>query len=372
MIQSILSNVAIILLMHLTMTMILNLQKKIRPGVITAMKIMLISGSVICMFYLPIRLGDFWVDMRFIPLIFLAYIQGPKVALPSLFIASLYRFFMGGEGMVPGIIFGMVGPTLLALAFHWRSHLKGNYLEKIGIVIGAWLICDVPIIFIIPDGLEVFKSIAFVRAFSFVATSIVLYLFIMMEQQRASLNKKLQKLAGEDPLTKLLNKRKFFEVVEEKVCSLEPKHFLAMVDLDHFKRLNDTYGHIVGDKILIHISNILRRYESQTIKVGRYGGEEFIIYLGNTTYEDAANIAERIREEIKATPFLFKDGKSIQVTVSIGLAELTDGSGMLHSVHQADKCLYKAKQRGRDRIVTMFYYCHSPIPAKEWSTVKFN
>lgn len=351
-IQSILSNVAIILLMHLTMTFILTLKNKVRPIFVKSLIVLLVSSSVIAMFYLPIRFGDYWVDMRFIPLVFLTYIQGGKVGIPSLLIASAWRYFMGGSGMVPGILFGMVGPTLLALAFHHRAHLKNRYLEKLSIVIGAWLICDVPIIFIIPDGWTFFKSIAVIRFVSFVGTAIILYTFILMDRERNSLNEKLRKMAGEDPLTKLLNKRKFFEVVEEKVKKLSPNHYFAMVDLDHFKKLNDTFGHLAGDKILIGVANVLRSYECERIQVGRFGGEEFIIYIGQSSLEEATEIAESIREQIKAFPFYVSCGEPVHVTVSVGLAELARDDDIMNVVHSADQCLYKAKRKGRDRLVT--------------------
>ncbi|RUL51648.1 GGDEF domain-containing protein [Lysinibacillus antri] len=351
MFQSILSNLAIILLTHLIMSMLMHYRKRITSFTYHTLSIILVSCSIIAMFYLPIRFGDFWLDMRFIPLVFFAYFHGWKIAISSLIIAGFWRFLMGGDGMVPGILFGMIGPTLLALAFHSRANIESNYLEKLSLLIGCWLICDIPIIFAMPNGLEVFKDIAFIRSISFIITGIIWYIFIMQNRQLKYLYDELEKQAGEDPLTKLLNKRKFFDVVTDKVKSLKPNHYIAMVDIDHFKNINDTYGHLIGDKILIDVAHILKDYETKFIQVGRYGGEEFIIYIGNTTNEDAKKLIEQIHKKIKEHEFIIDEYQHIKITASIGLASLEDNSTLLHTVNKADINLYRAKQSGRNRFV---------------------
>lgn len=351
MLQSILSNIAIILLMHLTMSMLLNLRERISPRILSFSIISLVSCAVIAIFYLPIQFGEYWLDMRFIPLIFLAYIQGPTVTLPALLITCTWRFFIGGAGMLPGIVFGMILPTLLALSLHHRSRLQGHYLEKISVVIVCWFLCDFPIIFFIPNGYEVFSRIASIRCFSFVATAIILYTFIVLERQRSSLNDQLHKLAGEDPLTKLLNKRRFFEMLKEKVDTHDSEHYVAMIDIDYFKRLNDTYGHVIGDDILCKTGEILKKYERDNLIIGRYGGEEFIVFIGDATLEHAKKVAENIRQEIRTTVFLLDNGVAIHITVSIGLAKLNRHSPLLHIVNIADQNLYKAKKNGRDCLI---------------------
>lgn len=351
MLQSILSNLAIILLLHLTMTFLLSTKDKLSSLLFYLLRIIVISASVIAMFYLPIRFNNYWVDMRMIPLVFFAYIQGGKVAIPALIISSVWRFFMGGDGMIPGILFGMIGPTLLALLLHLRYQPVGYYFEKIGLIIVCWLISDLPIIFLMPSGLEIFKSIALIRSTSLVATAIILYTFIILERQRRTLNIKLIKLADEDPLTKLLNKRKILETIYEQMYLLSPDHYIAMMDIDFFKKINDTYGHVIGDEVLIKVSEIFKQYETDTIKIGRYGGEEFIVYMGNTTYHHAKSIIEEIQEKVKTTAFPSNSDSPIHITLSIGLATLTMDAPLIHSINQADKNLYRAKKSGRDCIV---------------------
>lgn len=352
MIQSILSNLAIILLMHLFMSMLVNFRKELSAWIFRSAMILLVAGSVISMLYLPILFGNFALDLRFIPLVFLSYIWGWKYAFPTLLIVSIWRFFMGGDGALPGIIFGMVGPTLLALAFHHRAKLKGKYTEKLFLIIGCWFISDFPIIFIIPNGLEVFKDIALVRLFTFIATAVILYTFIALERQRRTLNEKLQRLAGEDPLTKLLNKRRFYEIIEGKIRCERLQHYIAMMDLDHFKKLNDTYGHVIGDEVLCKVARILKRHEQEQIRIARYGGEEFILYIGNESLEKASQILEEIRAEIEGTCFITHQEKPIRITASFGLSPIDENSHILESVNQADKNLYLAKKNGRNRVVT--------------------
>lgn len=351
MLQSILSNLAIILLMHLFMSMLINFRKEVPTRIINISMTLLVSGAVIFIFYLPINFDGYLLDMRFIPLVFLSYIWGWKLGIPALIIVSTWRYFMGGEGVLLGIIFGMVIPTLLAAAFHRRSKLHGKHVERILLIASCWFICDFPIIFFIPNGLEIFKDIAFIRFFTFVGTALILYTFIALERQRRTLNEKLQKMAGEDSLTKLLNKRRFFEVMREKI-HMGDTPFIAMLDIDHFKKLNDTYGHVIGDDILRRVGKILKKYEHDNFRIGRYGGEEFILFIGNSSFESATRMLEKIRLEISETCFTLEQGLTAKITVSIGMSRLDRESHILDSVHQADKFLYLAKKNGRNRLIT--------------------
>lgn len=351
MIQSVLSNIAVILLMHLTMTIIWDYQKKIPPFYRKVISIFLNSTCVIVLFYLPIHLNEnYFVDMRFVPLAFLAYLQG-WIAIPALLIASTWRFFMGGDGMVPGILYGMILPTFIALIFHHRSNIKKHYIEKIFIVLLCWFVSDFPIIFIVPNGWEIFKDTAILRVSSIVVTSIILYTFIMQDRQRRFLNSHLEKMADEDPLTKLVNKRKFYELVEEKVNTLKPNHYIAMIDIDHFKKVNDTYGHIFGDKVLVEVAKILRKYECKNLVVGRFGGEEFIVYIGESDLITAKNILEEIRKDIKYTSFPYSTVEKVNITVSIGLSQFKGEMNLIETIYHADQNLYNAKRNGRDLLV---------------------
>ena len=168
--------------------------------------------------------------------------------------------------------------------------------------------------------------------------------------------KKLETMALTDPLTGIYNRRHFFETAErEYIRSIRTGSAMSLIlfDIDHFKVVNDTLGHLAGDQVLQDLTarclGILRPYD----KFARYGGEEFIILLPETGCEDAEQIGERLRERIANEPFLTGDGQAV-VTISLGVSShQAAGSESLNSlVNCADQALYQAKQAGRNRVCT--------------------
>ncbi|MGZ5575867.1 MAG: diguanylate cyclase [Methylobacter sp.] len=170
---------------------------------------------------------------------------------------------------------------------------------------------------------------------------------------RKEMEAQLQKLASTDPLTGLFNRRVFLERLEQeraKVARLP--HYVVvvlMLDLDFFKRINDTYGHATGDEVLKVFAEIVRN-NSRAIDVpARLGGEEFAILLIGADKNDAMTMAERLREQVAAILIDHESGP-VQVTVSIGAAALSAGDINAEVVlHRADAALYEAKDRGRNQ-----------------------
>lgn len=172
--------------------------------------------------------------------------------------------------------------------------------------------------------------------------------------ERKRLEAELIQLATTDPLTGLPNRRRFMERLSEEINRSErnSSHQVAvlMLDLDNFKTINDRYGHAVGDQVLKHFSAILRNELRKIDSVGRLGGEEFGIFLPETSLSDAGIFAERLRQELAQTPLL-ADGQSIVTTVSIGISELISKDIQADSVLiRADQALYRAKKNGRNRV----------------------
>jgi diguanylate cyclase (GGDEF)-like protein/PAS domain S-box-containing protein len=163
-------------------------------------------------------------------------------------------------------------------------------------------------------------------------------------------NQELQVLATQDPLTRCLNRRAFyerFEVEYSRAGRYGHNFSCVMVDIDHFKSVNDNYGHPVGDKVLQRVSGILRDLVRECDVVCRYGGEEFCILLPETDSEGGLDFAERIRRTIAA-----KSLSGIKVTVSLGVSSLESGpANPSELLSQADKALYAAKRKGRNRVV---------------------
>jgi diguanylate cyclase (GGDEF)-like protein len=161
-------------------------------------------------------------------------------------------------------------------------------------------------------------------------------------------------LSQTDPLTGLFNRRYFFSTMEkELVRNLRNRHCIAliMLDLDHFKNINDTHGHRVGDMVLQEIAGKIRDTVRTTDTPCRYGGEEFAILLPETDYEAAVSIGLRLRQGIEAMDILFCE-KSISITASIGVAALSEGDFVESDVlvEMADQALYEAKEAGRNQV----------------------
>ncbi len=174
----------------------------------------------------------------------------------------------------------------------------------------------------------------------------------MLETQKDELiaaNQRLEEFSSTDALTGLSNRRSFTDRLAT-LFSLrgryEMKVAVIMIDIDHFKSINDTHGHLVGDEVLIQMGQILKDSAREADMAARYGGEEFIILCPQTKGEDAAILAERIRAKIEAHSF--DHGK---VTASLGVAEVTDIHSATHELlAAADQALYSSKENGRNRV----------------------
>ncbi|MBR0567147.1 PAS domain-containing protein [Azoarcus sp. L1K30] len=164
--------------------------------------------------------------------------------------------------------------------------------------------------------------------------------------------KKLASLAATDPLTALSNRRSFMAELERTVAGQPSQDghpgALLMLDIDHFKRVNDRYGHPVGDRVLKHLADVITRVLRRDDVAGRLGGEEFAIVLRGTSNESAFGLAERLRRAVCNAP-LDHDSGPIQITISIGLA-VFDGAQAESMLARADQALYEAKEGGRNRV----------------------
>ena len=173
-----------------------------------------------------------------------------------------------------------------------------------------------------------------------------------------------QELMSRDELTNLHNRRYFFERFEREVYRAERyKRSLSvlMIDIDHFKNMNDTYGHLRGDQALKNIARILEKHLRKADIVARYGGEEFLILLPETDKESAAKAAEKLREEVAIFDFN-QDAEHLEsanLTITIGVASMPEDSAeAIDLIDLADKALYFGKAQGRNQVCTQ-------VPKKE-------
>ncbi|MBA4137947.1 MAG: hypothetical protein C0518_11570 [Opitutus sp.] len=167
---------------------------------------------------------------------------------------------------------------------------------------------------------------------------------------------KLQQMATRDALTGLLNRREFHRILEDECLrSIRFGHSfaLAMVDIDHFKKFNDTHGHQVGDEVLKHVASLLAGQVRSVDRVARYGGEEFAILMVETDRRVAIEGMERIYALLAETPCIVPASNlTLPVTLSAGVAELPrDASDGAELIATADAALYAAKKAGRNRIM---------------------
>ncbi len=163
-------------------------------------------------------------------------------------------------------------------------------------------------------------------------------------------NQELKHLAEIDNLTQIYNRMKLDHIILSEIensISRKTIFSLILLDIDYFKNINDTYGHLVGDEVLIQIAKILKRTVRQTDSVGRWGGEEFLLILPQTDQEQACILAERIRSEIQTYPF----ASTQPLTCSFGVTSYQDGDSKDKMLQRADKAMYQVKKQGRNMVL---------------------
>ena len=176
-----------------------------------------------------------------------------------------------------------------------------------------------------------------------------------MQHSKANLEQ-LERLANYDSLTGLYNRGAILRKLEEQINHArryKEEFSLSLMDIDHFKKVNDRYGHLIGDEVLEKVAELVREDVRIADSVGRYGGEEFIVVLPKTDLPSAVIVAERIREIIEATEMTASEGKVLSVTVSQGLCGYREGDDKGSLISRADEALYRAKETGRNRVETL-------------------
>ena len=163
-------------------------------------------------------------------------------------------------------------------------------------------------------------------------------------------------LSERDPLTGLLNRRSLHRVMQEMYQSPKPDSQslgLMILDLDHFKRINDQHGHLIGDEVLTLTAEVLQNNIRQQDFAGRFGGEEFVVVLENASRQEVQVVAERIRTQLQAIVLQDQTGRAVQVSGSVGAISLPlrRAIQLEQAIHAVDQALYQAKEQGRNRVV---------------------
>jgi len=241
----------------------------------------------------------------------------------------------------------MINDTRVSRA-HVRVQVSGETVtvEDLGSTNGTFVNGEKIAAYTLKDGDKIQISPATIFKFS-----------LADEDEKIAFNE-LYELGVIDPLTNTYNKRYFLDRLKEELSHskrLSIDLSLLMIDIDFFKKINDTYGHLAGDHVLLKLAQIFQNMTRHEDIVARYGGEEFSIVLRNTNEEGALLLAERIRSTVASTPVEFED-KPINISISIGIASL-GGEKTFESVDDfigsADKCLYYSKEHGRNRTTVL-------------------
>lgn len=196
---------------------------------------------------------------------------------------------------------------------------------------------------------------------SFGVTSVIAFAFI--DRARSCYERmsttiiRLNELADKDPLTGLLNPRAYYETANRMIRLAQrtsAPFAVLFVDLDHFKAINDNFGHDTGDAVLRHVAHCLANHLRQSDVLGRIGGEEFAFFLPNTTLEGATRLGEKLRGAVANLEPTETDAISLGITASIGIADYHSADQSVADIQRrADRAMYQAKMLGRNRIVAI-------------------
>jgi len=169
-------------------------------------------------------------------------------------------------------------------------------------------------------------------------------------------NQKLRSVAFKDELTQLLNRRAIHEIVTKSVELKNQKGLAVLIiDIDHFKKFNDTHGHALGDKVLVNVAQSLKQASRDYDQIARWGGEEFVIVTREAHPENLLAYAEKLREKVASNP-VFKENSTdpIYVTISVGITQSSLDENFDAALERADKALYRSKEKGRN-CCTIFH-----------------
>jgi len=210
-----------------------------------------------------------------------------------------------------------------------------------------------------------YKLLKYALIIIFTIIVLGLYRYIVIQKMNTKLikqskelndaRKELELLASTDPLTSLYNRRYFIEISENILHLTARKRvdsFVIIIDIDDFKNVNDTYGHKVGDDVIVKCADIFKKLTRHSDIICRWGGEEFTILFPETDLDGALKISEKIRTSIEESTILLEDKKEVKFTVSIGISKIkSEDMGDINiSITRSDKALYKAKNSGKNKI----------------------
>lgn len=308
-------------------------------------------GVILMYFSFPIH--DKWItDFRQIPILVAAYLTGFPGAIVTSIIIFVYRLFFFTSGLAVSLASLVNIMVALVVGVFMLNRLRFE-LWRWGVALSASMLSTGIIFSLISKDFtaEIITIYEIVFLISGLFTRSMLQ-YLKRSSEHLGL---MQEHAERDFLTGLYNSRAFDGLMQKTITNaIEEKSYFSvlMLDIDHFKHVNDTYGHLAGDKVLASLANILNKQFNIDDPIARKGGEEFVVIINRYTCTEANDIAEQLRKAVEKYNFVLPDGQVIHITISIGIACYPHISAD-ELIDIADKALYLAKQSGRN-CVRMF------------------
>lgn len=294
------------------------------------------------------------IDLRFIPIMLIAMFSGTSAAIVSTIIIIVGRFIIGGISTSTIAAFILLSILLLGLITIHKIYKSTNpYKISFVMILFSNIIFSFIISYVLKD-YDILKKLLPVYWTISIIGGLISVFFVEYIRKTQYLLTKYEQESVTDFLTGLNNVRQFdatWNALLKNAVEKNEKLSLLIIDIDYFKKVNDTYGHPAGDRILIELGQILKIATRSFDIVSRNGGEEFSVILPDCPNQQSIEIAERIRQKVESHEFSISPQETIHITVSIGVATypetVTDSSKI---VKTADECLYVAKHSGRNKV----------------------
>lgn len=243
------------------------------------------------------------------------------------------------------------------LAAHHLNHHNANFAIAMSFLLFATFFALRGLVTLADEPLNDFMHAGIIHSLSIIVYQFVVVItsFGLVWIVSHKIQRVLKEQATHDPLTRVFNRRALEEIINTEhsrsLRNLAPLSVI-MLDIDHFKRLNDRYGHSTGDRVLVEVADILIKNTRAYDSIARFGGEEFIVLLPDTPEDKAKLIAEKLRMKIASHEYCLQPGTSIEITASFGATECDLAKeNWLQVLERADNALYRAKETGRNRVI---------------------
>ncbi|MVX65486.1 diguanylate cyclase [Clostridium chromiireducens] len=299
--------------------------------------------------------SDTFIDFRYIPILFSALYSGFLSSIVSSIMIGIFRFLILGVSNISiiGLITALLMGTGFGIIFLLKSSKKSQYIY----CLLFFIILSVASSFVVPVPKNA-EAVSQTLILYFAGYLIVSYLSIKYADyimEKIKIYQSLKNEATKDYLTGLNNVRQFdnsFNSISEMAIRKDEELSMLLIDIDFFKKINDTYGHNAGDTILKSLAPILINTCRTYDVISRIGGEEFSIILLDCSDSKAVKIAERLRKNVENNDFYISDNEAIKITISIGISSYPKLTSQIDNLlENADIALYGAKNNGRNKVV---------------------